>query len=348
MSVPAEVLAAFGMTEAEVTPVTRGLINATFSLRGPRGPFILQQVSPIFSPAVHDDIQAVTRHLFEKGMRTPLLIPTEPEGALCFVHEDRVWRCLSFIEGTTFDHLGSPNHAKEAGALLARFHGALVDLKRSWKGQRIGVHDTDRHLETLRRAVDTHTSHSLHQEVGELAEVLFRRASDLPRFGGIAPRVVHGDPKINNIVFDTAGKEALCFVDLDTVGPMALPLELGDAFRSWCNPAGENKGPVTFSLDLFRAAIQGYAEEAVDFITAPELMAISNAIPLIMVELSTRFAADALNESYFGWDPSRFASRGAHNLARAQVQLQLAESYLEQQEDVDDIIGVTFRRASSC
>ena len=336
------------MADAEVTPITRGLINATFALRDARGRFVLQQVNPIFQAEVHENIEAVTRHLFHKGMQTPLLLPTQTDGALYFVHDDRVWRCLSFIEGTTFDHLGSPQHAREAGALLARFHGALVDLKTTWRGQRLGVHDTDKHVANLRSALEAHSSHALHSEVAGLAEVLLQHAAELPRFGDITPRAVHGDPKINNIIFHPTEERALCFVDLDTVGPMPLPLELGDAFRSWCNPAGENKGPVTFSLDLFRAAVAGYATEAVDFITGTELSAISDAIPLIMVELATRFAADALNETYFGWDPRHFSSRGAHNLARAKVQLQLAESYLAQREDVDDIIGVTFRRASSC
>lgn len=347
MSVPPEVLSAFDLAEAGVSPITRGLINATFRLDSARGRFVLQRVSPIFPVGVHEDIQAVTEHLAAKGWTTPRIEPTRG-GALYFLHEGAPWRCLSFVEGVTHDRLLEPRQAREAGALLGRFQAALLDLSCEWKGQRLGVHDTDRHVATLERALAEHATHPLHAEVSALAEPLLRHAAALPRHHALAPRVVHGDPKINNIIFDARDERGLCFVDLDTVGPMPLPLELGDAFRSWCNPAGEDAGQVRFDLPLFRAAIDGYASVAVDFINAAELGAISSAIPLIIVELATRFAADALNESYFGWDPARFPSRGAHNLARARVQHALAESYLGAHEEVDDIIGVTFRRASAC
>ena len=73
---------------------------------------------------------------------------------------------------------------------------------------------------------------------------------------------MHGDPKINNLLFDAATGRALCFIDLDTLGRMPLPLELGDAFRSWCNPAGEDNRQSAFALDLFAAAVDGYAAGA--------------------------------------------------------------------------------------
>ena len=43
----------------------------------------------------------------------------------------------------------------------------------------------------------------------------------------------------------------------------------------------------------------------------------------VSVELAARFAADALNESYFGWDATRFPGRGEHSLLRARGQFSL-------------------------
>ena len=48
----------------------------------------------------------------------------------------------------------------------------------------------------------------------------------------------------------------------------------------------------------------------------------------ISLELAARFAADALRENYFGWDPTRFPSRGAHNLVRARGQWALHEAFV--------------------
>jgi hypothetical protein len=50
----------------------------------------------------------------------------------------------------------------------------------------------------------------------------------------------------------------------------------------------------------------------------------------IYLELAARFAADALEERYFGWSPARYATRGEHNLARAGNQLAAAQDLAQQ------------------
>jgi hypothetical protein len=67
-------------------------------------------------------------------------------------------------------------------------------------------------------------------------------------------------------------------------------------------------------------------------VTPAEWGAIVPATETIYVELASRFCADALNESYFGWDPRRFATRSEHNQARAASQLRAARSLVEQRE----------------
>lgn len=71
--------------------------------------------------------------------------------------------------------------------------------------------------------------------------------------------------------------------------------------------------------------MQGYRLGAADFLRPGEWLALPEATLSIALELAARFAADALNESYFGWDSNRFASASEHNLLRAQAQLKLAE-----------------------
>ena len=59
---------------------------------------------------------------------------------------------------------------------------------------------------------------------------------------------------------------------------------------------------------------------------APEARALVGGLGTICLELSARFLADALNESYFGFDATRFATRGDHNLVRGRGQLALFAS----------------------
>ena len=150
-------------------------------------------------------------------------------------------------------------------------------------------------------------------------------ARQLPELPVSRERIVHGDPKISNFIFDPDTGEGVGLVDLDTVASMPIVLELGDALRSWCNPLGEDTRETTFSAPLFRAALGGYSRAAPDLLSAEEWRSLPDAALTIALELAARFAADALQENYFGWDPARFESASDHNQVRAAGQLRLAD-----------------------
>ena len=126
-------------------------------------------------------------------------------------------------------------------------------------------------------------------------------------------------------------------LDFDTLSNMALPLELGDAMRSWCNPVGENSTDTTFSMENYGAGLQGYISCAPEFITEEEWASILPATQIIYVELAARFCADALCEDYFSWDSNRFASHSEHSQMRAISQLNAYKSLKAQIHDAEKI-----------
>ncbi|MEE2751965.1 MAG: hypothetical protein VX519_11085 [Myxococcota bacterium] len=65
-----------------------------------------------------------------------------------------------------------------------------------------------------------------------------------------------------------------------------------------------------------------------------------SGVERICLELAARFCADALNESYFGWDASIAPGRGEHNLIRAKGQLALAAEVRRQRGDLEDRLGL--------
>jgi Ser/Thr protein kinase RdoA (MazF antagonist) len=149
-------------------------------------------------------------------------------------------------------------------------------------------------------------------------------------------RIVHGDPKISNLIFAADTDRAVCLIDLDTLSRMAVALELGDALRSWCNPATEDAASARFVRPFFEAAIAGYAAAAPGFLAPEEWRAIPRGALTITVELAARFCADALRESYFGWNSARYESASAHNQARVQGQLKLAEGIRRELAALED------------
>ncbi len=347
ITIPAEVLTAFALQPDSVERLHGGHINTTFrATRADGRRCILQRVSPIFPPAVNIDIDAITRHLAARDLTTPVLLSAADGRNWAEVGDD-VWRLLSFVDGHSTETIAQRAEATEAGRLLGRFHSALDDLDHEFQSVRSDPHDTARHLRGLDEALGTHRTHPSHDAVARVAASIFDAADAVALIPAGPARVVHGDPKISNLMFDRNTGEGLCLVDLDTCGRRSVATELGDAFRSWCNPSGEDHADATFSLELFAAAVEGYASAAGTLLTAQESGAIPDAVCIIGVELAARFCADALNERFFGWDRARFPSAHAHNLARAEAQLQVARAALQQRESMTRIVRDTFSRGSS-
>src|SRR5881394_97672 len=322
----AAVLDAFELASAPLERAVSGLINPTWYVRSRAGAqLVLQRLNPIFPAEVNLDIAAVTCHLAAKGVLTPTLFPSR-FGQLWFEHDGSLWRVLTRIEGVTRDALEAPEQAREAGRVLAEFHRAVADLDHVFRSRRLGVHDTARHLRTLRDALHEFRAHRDFESVRPLAERVLALAADLPALPAAPDRIVHGDPKISNVMFAAQGHRALCLIDLDTLARMPVALDLGDALRSWCNPATEDAANARFARPLYAAAVEGYAAAARGLLTREEWSALADATLTITVELAARFCTDALRERYFRWDESRYASASEHNQARTRAQLTIAET----------------------
>ena len=338
---PLQMLRLWGLADARLSLLGSGLINRTWLVEAGASRFVMQQLNPVFPPVVNEDIRVVTGHLRAKGLIAPELLPAM-DGSYWQEYEGHTWRLMTWVAGTSHERITAAAQAQEAGALLARFHRALDDLVYRFRNTRPGVHDTPRHLASLQLALDGHRTHPHYAAVRPLADEILALAAALEPLPALPDRLVHGDPKINNILFDPVSDRALCLIDLDTLGRMPLPLELGDAFRSWCNPRGENDQSSAFSLEFFRAGVEGYASIAAGWITPEECKSIVPATLTIYVELAARFCADALNESYFGWDASRYPSRSAHNQLRAASQIAAARSLLDVRGAAEEVVRRVF------
>ena len=303
---------------------------------------VLQRLHPVFAASVNHDIDAVTRHVQKKGMVTPRIVPTDG-GALYVIDDDeKPWRALTYVRGHSIDRVDSSARAFAAGALVARFHAAVADLSYSYQHVRPGVHDMQKHRGHLDRALREHGAHRLFEAVKTTANDIFRAIPTLPDFSSLPVRHSHGDLKISNLLFDDVGN-GVCLVDLDTVGQMIWPYEMGDALRSWCNPKGEDVSQTSVDENIFSQAVHGYFSMGTT-VSDDEVAALVAGVAAICMELSMRFLADALFESYFGYNAKKFPARGEHNLLRAQGQWALAQSVFGARKKLEDIVLKAARR----
>jgi len=337
----------FLQTPTRCWAVTQGLINKTYvvELLGER--FIVQWVNSLFHPDIQKDIEALTQHLKNKGLLTPE-IKRSKSGDLyvpaALIHADiktapkqGVFRVLTFIEGTCVDALTLPGQAYEAGALVGRFHRALLDFDHLFVAPSRVAHDTKQHMQLLMQVMNnTSAHHAFYESIMPLGQAIIDEYRKLLPISRNHTRVCHGDLKISNLMFNNETGQGICLLDLDTIAPLPLCLELGDAWRSWCNPQGEDQENPCFDLALLENAIRGYFSCA-DFVTSEERASLLLGVKTITLELAARFCADIINDCYFGFN-AKFGSRAQHNLIRARGQLSLFKSVQAQQNEIERLL----------
>lgn len=313
----ADQLAHFAITHPlPVEPVHQGLMHSTWFVGAD---YVLQKLHPkLATAAIVADYIAVTTHLARKGLVAPRLIPTRAgDGVL--VDADGWWRLTTRVPGTTRQKVRNAADCEAGARALGRFHAAMADLEHVF-GSTHPLHDTAGHLARL-DAARVAPEHAADEPlIAEAAAEIHREIEPLLLANELPRRVVHGDPKISNVMFD--GGEAIGLIDLDTCNRHSVLVDLGDAMRSWCRDGYEDELQ-RFHLDRFEAILKGYAAEGLA-LTPAERAGLVDCGRLITLELASRFARDVLEDEYFAWDAARYASRRAHNLARMQSMLHLA------------------------
>ena len=329
-----------------------GNINDTYLIEPPAlGPIVLQRINAAVFPKprwVAENVHAVTSHLAAKLLlegTSSLLFPgcvPALDGTYSVTDDSKdTWRALTYIPDTSTQRSApSAQQAYEGGRILGRFHHLLDDLE----GSRLhpvlpGFHDLPGYVKQYEKAVADHgrsRSERL-QACRDLIEPRLGEASLLEQkrvSGELRERVIHGDPKCDNILFSNRNGEAVALIDLDTVTAGLLQYDLGDCLRSFCNRAGERaKSPedVVFDVSLCRRLLTGYRDSGAHM-TSAERDHIFSGVRLLTLELGVRFLTDFLEGDRY------FKITGPNdNLQRAYVQCRLLESIERQQEEIEGI-----------
>jgi Ser/Thr protein kinase RdoA (MazF antagonist) len=318
--------------------------------------FILQRINMrVFRrpELVTQNMRTVTEHLRARLQRAPGNASRRWEVPRVLLTQDgqdhwvdsggSFWRAVTFIDGAqSFDTVKDLEHGREVGFALGMFHRLMSDLRAEALADTLeGFHLTPRYLRRYDEVVAQVALRNSPEVNSCLRFVGERRGGvhvleDAKAQGKLPLRPIHGDPKVNNIMIDTATGQAVSLVDLDTVKPGLIHYDIGDCLRSCCNPWGEETErweAVRFVPDLCRAILGGYLSLARDFLTENDYEYLYDAIRLIAFELGLRFFTDYLEGNVY------FKVRHReHNLARALVQFKLTESIESQKATIRAMI----------
>ena len=310
----------------DIIPITDGAINETHEVvLADGGRFILQAMSPIFGHEILNNLATIQPYVKAAGVLVPECLPTLTGDWYVNGSPGRWFRALSYIPGVTIhDHI-SAHGAASAGRLVGQFHSALVECSEPISDPIKHFHDTPYYMERLQTISRQYESDPKHTELAPLVtEVLTRYHSQHDAAEQLPTRIIHGDLKASNFRFDE-DMNAIALIDMDTLMHSTVKVELGDGLRSMCGTKGEDSAEQVFDRDVYDAALAGYTETA-SAITPEEIASIPHGIRMLTLELTSRFLADAYEETYFA-KSSKYPSLYEQNKTRAHNQLHFLNAF---------------------
>lgn len=316
------------------------------NLRVFQKPEALMRNFRVVTEHVHRRIER-ERQFSDRLWQLPKIIATRSGEDFYVDAQGSHWRAITLIDSATaYDQAQGTEHAREAGAVLGQFHRLVADLGPSQLAVTIpGFHYMPGYFNSFSRISATPAARELIRQDSRVADLcLFvgeRRELCLlleaaRRQGKLRLRVMHGDPKINNILIDRLTGRGTSIIDLDTVGIGLVHWDYGDAIRSICNQQGEDApdpSRVELDVDLCRAFTAGYLAQTADLLDGEERAYLYDAIRVISFELGLRFLQDYLaGNVYF---KTRYPE---HNLHRAAVQFALCRSVERAETNLRNVI----------
>lgn len=253
------------------------------------------------------------------------------------------WRSYRFIEHSfCFDQSSTPEIFYQSGRAFGNFLGMLGGYPAETLHETIpDFHDTRWRYQSLLNAVEKDSLGRAKECRAEIEFALERQREagllmELLEAGELPLRVTHNDTKLNNVLFDTQTKRAICVIDLDTIMPGLSASDFGDAIRFGASTAAEdeiNLNKVKLSLPLFEAFTKGYLETVGFVLTPKEKEVLPEGARIITLECGVRFLTDYLEgDSYFKTE------RPGQNLDRCRTQFKLVQEIENNMETLHEIV----------
>lgn len=340
-----------GQSIQAVTPLGNGLINDTFEVKATSTSFVLQRINAGVFPdpqSVIHNLAELSRHIGQKPrnavkLRIPELLPTLAGGAFYRDDAQQVWRALELIQpAESREQIHTDTEAAQVGVALAHFHRLCSDLPvESLHDTLPGFHITPRYFQRYLQltakpvTVEKDRDFSLCETFIQAHRTQLDVLEAAKRRGELRIRVIHGDPKLNNFLFQPDSGKIISLIDLDTVKPGLPHYDIGDCIRSCCR----NKQDNSFNLHRCQIILQHYLREAEGFFNESDYDYLYAAIWLIPFELGLRFFSDYLaGNQYFK------VSEPKQNLTRALAQFAFCDNILSQQASLLSILHA-FKKA---
>lgn len=322
-----------------------GLINDTYLVSSVHSQWVLQRINAQVFPQpqwIMDNLHLFKTHVQQKPpsqvrLNIPAVLMTTAQQYHVIDMTGHYWRALQFVPNSfSKEQLEDLNDAAQIGQALGHFHALSSDLDANLLHDTLpGFHIAPDYLNAYQQALavvkdieaDADYRFCLNYIADHQAMVNVLEAAKVR--GELPLRVMHGDPKVNNFLFDRHTQQVISLIDLDTVKPGLLHYDIADCLRSCCHNGVDD----TFDLDIAEVILKNYLAEVRGFFNAADYQYLYTAIELIPFELGLRFFTDYLQGNrYFKVTDLK------QNCRRAVQQFKVSASVLKQRQAIEKLV----------
>jgi len=299
-----------------VNPLGSGNINDTFLVKVQGESFILQRIQKrMDTEKLEYNFGLYSKILSDSGLMYPKWMKTKKGGYFYIDENEDRWRMYPYLDADILSIPLKSYELYECGRGLARLHFLLNPLGETPKTVYPMLHDLKSYYnhygsllaggEYQKENRDRKIEETIELRIGEFID-------DIP----VRNAVVHGDPKLGNILFKEG--KVVGFIDFDTVMQGSLLEDIADCIRSCCVIGGR------LEVKAAEMIIKGYLAaskelglkdtDQVGVLKTTGIEGIGRVFDRISFELALRYYTDALSpekkfkEKYPGYRLERVRS----------------------------------------
>lgn len=343
----------------DIQAINEGLINTTLVADFGNKKYVIQKINTnVFKDPdnLMNNIVSVTEYLRkaiesngDNAERQTLRFLKTVDGKPYYTDENGdCWRSYVYLDNSyTISSGCSLDEIYEAARAFGNFQYLLEDFPGNELFETIpNFHHTPTRYDNLMKAVEENKAGRLDEVQEEIKFFTDRKGNisvvtDLLEKGEIPVRVTHNDTKINNVLFDSNTKKAICVIDLDTIMPGSSLYDFGDGIRTSATLGAEDDiDKIGLDVEAFEAYVKGYLDGTNGKLCEKEVELLPFSVILLTQEVAMRFLTDYLDgDIYFK------TSCDKHNLIRTRAQIKLIKDIEAKMPQLVEITKAAGRRS---
>ena len=271
-----------------IKPMDSGHINDTYLIDSEAGRFICQRLSRDMDTYKLEYNYNLYSKAFDK-LNVPYPTMIKSSSGIYFETDEAgdKWRMYPFIEG---DILKAPLSEKDVYAVgegLAEIHKALNTIESPPNAVYPYLHDLNKYHDKYTALIQSY-DHLTSNRNSKIEELITNGMEELKGYNPDNSLIVHGDPKLANIIFKEEKVHA--FIDFDTVMTGSIAEDIADCIRSCCIIDG------ALDKNAANILIEAYSNSAEKYMTEIAKEKTWDAFHKICFELGLRYYIDSISD----------------------------------------------------